>query len=138
MIHILKEEFAILQQFKDMNPWSGNIETRKVKFLWLHQQWNRIHHKSWKLIFDIPNSFTRWFFSGSSNCSYHTRIITLRGRLSVITFLHEWGHTLGLNQTDAQLYATTLFKRVFPKKMINLHRYSDSLIKNKEKLFGGR
>jgi hypothetical protein len=128
---ILPQEINALRHFKAMNPWSGSVETRKKKFLWLHREWNKIHNESWRLTFEVPNSCKKWTFSGSSYCNPATKSIILRGRLSVITFLHEWGHALGLTQLNAQSYAISLFKEVFPENMANLHSYDYCLVKRK-------
>ena len=54
--------------------------------------------------------------SGSS--SYHpaSHTITMRGRLSVVTLLHEFGHARGFGEKKACIFSINLFKRVFPKQ----------------------
>jgi hypothetical protein len=52
--------------------------------------------------------------SGGSSFSPVSNTITLRGRLSVITYLHEFGHALGKNEAGACRWSLNIFKRVFP------------------------
>ena len=62
---------------------------------------------------------------GSSRESYYDsieRCITMLGKLSVITFLHEFAH--GLNpdggEDFARMWSLTLFRKVYPKAFENL------------------
>lgn len=120
-----------LRRFKEMGPWSGNIEQRKMKFQWLHDRFNEIFGRRVSLHFEVPNDIKLWYFSGSSYYSPLTDSIHLKGRLSVITFMHEWGHAIGLGQREAQEWAVGLFKTVFPEKMANLTWYHGCLVKKR-------
>jgi len=68
----------------------------------------------------VPDRISKWCFSGTSY-AYKNRIV-LRGRLSVITFLHEYAHILFEtgNQDKAQKWALDLFKEVFPEQYAKL------------------
>jgi hypothetical protein len=62
---------------------------------------------------------------GNSSESYYDsieRCITMLGKLSVITFLHEFAH--GLNpeggEDFARMWSLTLFRKVYPKAFENL------------------
>jgi len=125
-----------LKEFKEKNPYKDKILERKKKFLWLNQKLNQIYGRKVRLGFDIPKRFRKWSFSGMSSATRHKPYtIILRGRLSVITFLHEWGHYLrGSNQIKAQKYAISLFKEVFPERYKKLVSRGGSyaLIKKKK------
>ena len=51
-------------------------------------------------------------YHSSYNRATHT--ITIDGTFSLTTFLHEFSHSRGMDETDAQLWAVNLFKRIFP------------------------
>jgi len=55
--------------------------------------------------------------SGSSSFCSISRTITMRGKLSVITFLHEFAHALlpGPGEEGARKWSLTLFKKVYPR-----------------------
>lgn len=60
-------------------------------------------------------------FSGESTYHPYFNIITMRGKLSIITLLHEFGHALkGKSETKAQSWAVGLFKKVYPKQFEKL------------------
>jgi hypothetical protein len=60
--------------------------------------------------------------STASNANVHTRTITMIGKLSIITLLHEFAHIL--NPQGGEDYAVkwslTLFKKVYPLAFENL------------------
>lgn len=115
------EVFGALREFKRLRPWSGSVAERKAKFERLHRRLCEIYRKEIRLRFRVPDEIGRWGFSGDSDCNYSTNTITLRGRLSVVTFLHEWGHALGLHEQErAQAYAVELFRSVFPRQFAKL------------------
>lgn len=117
------ELLQALARFKQMGAWSGSVRERKAKFEWIHRRLCEIYRKDLKLKLRVHDKIGRWHFSGSSSCNYITNTITLEGRLSVVTFLHEWGHALGLRgQEQAQAYAVGLFRLTFPEQFARLQR----------------
>jgi hypothetical protein len=121
---------AALQEFKKMDPWKGSVGERIDKFRWLHKQMNIITHKEVHLAFFLPASIKDWYNSGGSFYTMENgrEYIVLQGRLSVITFLHEWGHALGMEQQEAQEWATMLFQKVWPEKMAKLQQLPDGML----------
>jgi hypothetical protein len=115
-----EKTLAVMTEFKNMNLWQGKIRERKEKLAWLNGKFNEIFTKNIILNFDIPTHFSEWGSSGGSDYNLTTNTITLRGRISLITFLHEYAHALGLNDLLAQEFATSLFKKVFPEKWTTL------------------
>jgi hypothetical protein len=63
-------------------------------------------------------------FSGASSCrqpqSSEPAVITMRGRLSVVTYLHEFAHALGHGERGACRWSLNLFRRVFPAQFARL------------------
>ena len=54
--------------------------------------------------------------SGGSSYNTMSNTITMRGRLSIVTLLHEFGHARGFGEKKACIFSINLFKRVFPKQ----------------------
>ncbi|MEM5866348.1 MAG: hypothetical protein QXG39_00310 [Candidatus Aenigmatarchaeota archaeon] len=126
------EVIQVLQKFKEMNPWKGTVGERIDKFKWLFKEMKRIYNlNDWQLICAVPTEIKNWYSSGSSYCDKLRKVIVLRGRLSVITFLHEFAHALGMSQGEARVWSESLFKKVFPEKWENLVRDSSGLMVRK-------
>ena len=53
--------------------------------------------------------------SGASSYCPANHTISLRGRLSVVTFLHEFGHSRGMGERGATKFSVNLFRRCFPR-----------------------
>jgi hypothetical protein len=53
--------------------------------------------------------------SGDSGYSPALHRIALRGKLSVVTFLHEFGHARGFGERQACRWSLNLFRRCFPR-----------------------
>jgi hypothetical protein len=101
-----------LGDFARSKPWRGKLEERCSKFQKLHSALCRIYAKNPTLIIlgDGTGDSGGSFFDPEAN------LIELRGRLSVITFLHEWGHVLkGRSEFEACRWSLRLFRRGFPK-----------------------
>jgi hypothetical protein len=133
-------EIEILQRFKEANPWHGKIRERKAKFERCFEELKAMHNmKDLKLEFDIANRFSLWHDSGSSSYNRDTKIITLRGRLSVVTFLHEFAHALfGSSEERAREFSLDLFKKVFPEKYARCNFNGIMLTKPKLNQTGGQ
>lgn len=119
----------ILEKFKDMDCWKGKIRERKEKFLWLNGELNKVFNRETMLKFDIPNRFHLWYSSGRSSYDKDGDTIWLEGRLSLITYLHEFAHALGYNQEMAQEWSMEWFRIVFPEKMKKLAAFREMLVR---------
>ena len=112
---------AAVKAFKRSGPWKGSIETRKKKFRRLNGRLAEAYGMpAPELHFEgIDGSF-----SGASSCSRRSRgqpaVITMRGKLSVVTFLHEFAHALGKGERGACRWSINLFRRVFPRQFARL------------------
>ena len=112
---------AAARAFKSSGPWRGSIEERKAKFRRLSEALAEVY--------GIPTPDLRFeridgSFSGASSCLRGGRgrpaVITMRGRLSVVTFLHEFAHALGKDERGACQWSINLFRRVFPRQYARL------------------
>lgn len=118
----------VMKRWRDMKVWRGNLEERKAKFRWLHEQL--------KQIYNVPEDLTLKFVEiteepCSSGASYYDPVshtIFLTGRLSVITYLHEFAHVLGFNQEFATKWSLGLFKLIFPKSYQRLVNSGNGLM----------
>ena len=112
---------AAAEAFKRSHPWRGTIEERKAKFHRLNE--------ALADAYEIPTPKLRFgkidgSFSGASSClqggNGRPAVITMRGRLSVVTFLHEFAHALGKDERGACRWSINLFRRVFPRQYARL------------------
>ena len=107
----------LIKMWSDKRVWRGTLEERKQKFMWMHEKLKILFNKpDVNLIFgEITEESER--SPGSSGNSYYntqTQDICLVGKLSVVTFLHEWAHAIGLDQENAIGWSQGLFKIGFP------------------------
>jgi hypothetical protein len=106
-----------VRAFAASNPWRGTLGNRWLKFQQLHADLCRIYGVEPALVLDGDGTGD----SGNSSFQPHASVITIRGRLSVITFLHEWGHVLkGSSEFEACRWSLRLFQRCFPKSWSRL------------------
>lgn len=68
--------------------------------------------------------------SGSSSYSPATKTITMRGKLSIITVLHEFAHHLGKNERLAAIWSINLFRKVYPNQFAKLNAVGHTLRRN--------
>lgn len=108
----------VMADFKQSKPWRGTTDERIAKFTKLVADLSRVYG------IQPPALDTTGVDSEeSSDTSYYMpmmHLISLRGRLSVITLLHELAHALRKNERDACRWSLSLFKRVFPRQWARL------------------
>ena len=105
------------KSFASSKPWRGSLNERQQKFQQLHAALCQIYSVNPTLTFLGDGTGD----SGDSNFQARTNVITLCGRLSVITFLHEWGHVLkGRSEFEGCRWSLQLFKRFFPRSFSRL------------------
>lgn len=111
------ETLDAIQAFARLKPWRGTFDERQSKFRQLHADLCQIYGVNPTLIVQGDGTGD----SGSSSFCLGTNVIALTGRLSVITFLHEWGHVLkGHSEFEACRWSLGLFQRGFPKSFARL------------------
>lgn len=120
------ETLRAVRAFAASKPWRGTLEERQAKFKQIHADLCRIYNVN--LTLQIQGDGT-----GDSGGSYYSRganLIVLAGRLSVITFLHEWGHAVkGGSEFEVCRWSLRLFQRCFPKSWSRL-RFEGHVARN--------
>jgi hypothetical protein len=117
---------AVLR-FKENRPWRGSLEERKAKFLALHQDLCGLYGKQTTLTFGQLEG-------GDSGGSCYSRMgdaITLCGKLSVVTYLHEFAHALGRDERGACRWSINLFKRCFPRQFAKCQASGHTLVRRR-------
>jgi len=102
---------AVLE-FKRSRPWAGTERERKRKLRRLHYALRRIYGKRTGLGFGTLDGTC----SGRSSYDSLNDVIILRGRLSVVTYCHEWAHALGKSERGACRWSVNLFRKCFPRE----------------------
>lgn len=104
-----------VRRFAKSKPWRGSLSERQTKFRQLNHGLAEAYGiREPNLIFgqNVPDNSD----SGSSCYIPSARAIILRGRLSVITYLHEFAHCLyGSDERIACRWSVNLFRRCFPR-----------------------
>ncbi len=110
-----------VREFAAERPWKGDRETRRAKFEQLHEKLCRVYSKRTRL--EFGDSWKPGAGVGTSGSSFYvvpmTRggdVIRLRGRMSVVTYLHEFAHALGKGETGAARWSINLFRIIFPSR----------------------
>ena len=115
----------LINEFKN-DFWKGTVKDRKTTLQKLHNQLNTIYSRNTKLITStISNDKSQWTHSYMSFYNKELDIIVLAGKISLITYLHEYGHALNLNEENAQAYAKIIFKLAYPDKFKKLIQPKD-------------
>ena len=102
-----------IKAFSKEKPWRGTLAERQAKYRALHCALVLAYGiEPTELVFENDESRD----SGSSCFVPATRRIILRGRLSVVTYLHELGHCLwGRSEEKACRWSISAFYRCFPR-----------------------
>lgn len=106
-----------VRAFASSKPWQGTFADCQAKFRQLHADLCRIYGVNPTLAIEGDGTGD----SGGSSFQPRANVITLRGQLSVITFLHEWGHVLrGGSEYEACRWSLRLFRKCFPASWARL------------------
>jgi hypothetical protein len=100
-----------VRAFARSKPWRGTLAERWQKFQRLNNALAIAHR------IEPPMLVLGGDGEGSSDRSHYEKrrhAIVLRGRLSVVTFLHEFAHALGKDERVACRWSINLFKKCFP------------------------
>ena len=114
-----------VREFRRAGPWRGTLEEREAKFRRLNEALARAYGMpAPELRFEGIPSRGSGSFSGASSCRRggdgSPAVITMRGRLSVVTYLHEFAHALRRDERGACRWSINLFRRVFPEQYARL------------------
>jgi hypothetical protein len=114
-----------MQQFADAKPWSGTVEERQQKFIRRNRALTFAYGVTEPdLVFEVLDGGT----SGRSRYEAAQHRIVLAGRLSVITYLHEFAHSMGHSERMACRWSVNLFRLAFPQKFSGLIQVGHLLI----------
>jgi hypothetical protein len=94
-----------LKAFRRAKPWRGTVHERRVKFLELHAALCAVYGKTTALR----------FVAGAPDCYMPALDAIVMGGLSVVTYLHEFGHALGKDERQTCAWSINLFRRIFPR-----------------------
>lgn len=121
------EVLAAMREFRDAKPWRGTVAERKAKFEALHTKLCAAYNKSLTLLLDVPDAErTR----GTGCYLSPIRIIQLEGKLSVVTYLHEFAHAVfGQSEDKAVAWSTNLYRRMFPKSAARMQSEGHLIVK---------
>src|ERR1700722_17861722 len=102
-----------VKAFRTSKPWRGTVGERQEKFMTLNAALADAYGlPAPRLVFETDETQD----SGSSCFVPATETIILRGRLSVVSYLHEFAHfRFGRGEKTACSWSLNLFARCFPK-----------------------
>lgn len=99
-----------MEKFKKSRPWRGSVEERRKKFHDLNDDLSKAYG-----IAKPTLVFPRVFVPTSSAYFPNWNMIVMED-LTVLTFLHEFGHALGFDERKTCWWSTNLFRKFFPKQ----------------------
>ena len=117
---------SVMRIFAASKPWNGSLESRKRKF----SDVNRMMAKACGI--KPPKLIFRKIDGGDTGGSHYTpRVhrIVIVGKLSVVTFLHEFGHALGFGEREACRWSINLFRKCFPRQYSRLIHVGHTLVR---------
>ena len=117
---------CVVRIFAASKPWSGPIESRKRKF----SEVTCMMAEACNI--DKPTLAFYSLDGGSSGSSHYIpsdHRIVIVGKLSVVTFLHEFAHALGHDEQEACRWSINLFRKCFPRQYSRLIHVGHTLIR---------
>jgi hypothetical protein len=110
-VHFRPAVIEAVKRFARAKPYRGTCDERKQKFIALHHDLCSVYGKQTSLTFGVIDGSD----SGSSFYRPATDSITLTGKLSAVTYLHEFAHALGRDERGAVRWSVNLFRLCFPR-----------------------
>ena len=120
------ELLCVMRIFAASKPWSGSIDARKRKF----SDANRMMADACGV--EMPTLDFGALDGGSSGSSHYIpsdHRIVIVGKLSVVTFLHEFAHALGHDEQEACRWSINLFCKCFPRQYSRLIHVGHRLVR---------
>ena len=121
-----KDTLNAIIRFKEKNPWQGTSEERFQKFKELNEALNVIYKQNVSLSMENITGG----YSGESSYNRITNSIILRGKLSVVTYLHEYAHALEKDERESVRWSLNLFKQTFPVQFSKLVSKGHTMVKH--------
>ena len=113
----------------EARPWRGTVAERKTKFRAIVDSLNHIYQ---------PDNPVTLVFAGldgntetaQGNGSYNSveHKITIVNKLSLVTLLHEFAHSLGADEHRACYWSINLYRIYFPRLFAKMERHGHLLI----------
>jgi hypothetical protein len=115
-----------LRAYRASHAWRGAPDERKEKLRQLNRDLATAYGRPEpELIFGELDGTS----SGHSSYAPAQHRIVLTGRLSVVTFLHEFAHARGMSERGATRWAVNIFRRVFPRQYSRLVHVGHMLVR---------
>ena len=118
-----------VRTFAQSHPWAGSLISRKKKFRKLNHTLAQAEGVA------MPELRFGRLNGASSGRSYYEpgrHRIVLVGKLSVVTYWHEFAHSRGKGEQGACRWSINLFRRCFPKQFGKLVHVGHTLIRPAE------
>lgn len=112
MTNYNEKTIAAMYKFRGSHAWQGTPKQRQAKLQTLNKELAKANSiKIPKLKFQSIDGTD----SGWSSHDPDRNEIVIRGRISVITYLHEFAHALlGYDEDAVRHWSLNLFKQIFP------------------------
>jgi hypothetical protein len=133
VVEILEERMAYpeqvllaIQRFAKTAPWIGSLAERKDKFKQLN------HDLAEACGIPEPDLTFRRLDGGTSTASRYIapmHRIVMMGKLSIVSYLHEFGHAMKMGEREACRWSINLFRRCFPTQYGHLVHVGHMLIR---------
>lgn len=116
-----------VRAFARSKPWGGAVPERKAKFHRLNRELAAAYGiPEPRLVFDRVEAGAP---SGESNYRPAGHAITLAGKPSVLTYLHEFAHARGADERQACRWSINLFRRCFPRSFARCRPVGHTLVR---------
>jgi hypothetical protein len=117
-----------VRAFARSRPWRGSVGERKQKFRRLNRDLAAAYGIAEpRLVFQNVEAGAG---SGASSYRPACHAITLAGRLSVLTYLHEFAHVRGADERQACRWSINLFRRCFPRSFARCRAVGHTLVRD--------
>ncbi len=118
-----------VQRFASSKPWEASTQSRQEKFRQLNRSMaGPCGIEPPRLVFEKLDGGS----TGGSHYMPRDHRIVLTGKLSVVTFLHEFAHALGYGEKAACRWSINLFRKCFPRQYSRLIHMGHMLIRPQE------
>ena len=117
-----------VRAFARGKPWRGSVAARKEKLRRLNRDLAAAYGIAEpRLVFWGVEAGRH---SGASSYRPACHTITLAGRLSVLTYLHEFAHARGADERPACRWSVNLFRRCFPRSFARCRAVGHTLVRD--------
>jgi hypothetical protein len=117
-----------VRAFAQSKPWSGSLAERKDKFHKVNAELAAAYGIAEPRL--VVQGVEINAHSGRSNYQPATHTITLVGKLSVLTYLHEFAHARGYDERQACRWSINLFRRSFPRTFVRCRMVGHTLVRD--------